>query len=116
MKFLLVLCCLTTLTLAIVPAADPVAKTGPVPYDFGGIELRETNPLHDGLDYLMEQKREAIEEQVKAARKAAAKRRKKEAAERRKKEATERRQRELERERRLLVVPVNGDEKDSFIE
>lgn len=117
MKFLLVLCCLTTLTLAIVPAADPVTKTGPIPYDFGGIELRETNPLHDGLDYLMEQKREAIEEQVKAARKAAAKR-KKEAAKRRQRELErERRQRELERERRLLVVPVNGDEKkDSFIE
>lgn len=95
---------MTTLTFAIVPTADPVAKTGPIPYDFGGIEMRETNPLHDGLDYLMEQKREAIEEQIQAARKAAAKRRKKEAA--------ERRQRELERERRLWVVPVNGEKKE----
>ncbi|KAI9258265.1 hypothetical protein BY458DRAFT_518263 [Sporodiniella umbellata] len=37
-------------------------------YDFQGIEIRNTQPLHDGLDYLMEQKREAEEEQVQEER------------------------------------------------
>lgn len=78
MKYLLVLIFLTALVFADIPGVRTF-----VPYNFKGIEIRETEPLHDGLDYLMEQKREAEEERVQQARKEKARERK--AANKRKK-------------------------------